>query len=72
VALKSCTVIIHDLNKTEHALDVMAETLYEAVAHALAALHVNDWVGDIGGRLTTVTVKVRHPDLTHVVRMQDF
>jgi hypothetical protein len=32
VALKSCTVIIQDLNQTEHALDVTAETLYEAVA----------------------------------------
>jgi hypothetical protein len=72
VGLKACTVIIHDLNKTEHALEVTAETLYEAVAQALAALRVNDWVGDIGGGLTTVTVKVRHPEVTHVVRMQDF
>jgi hypothetical protein len=40
VALKSCTVVIHDLNKTEHVLDVTAETLYEAVAQALAARRV--------------------------------
>ena len=45
MALKACTVVIHDLNKTEHALDVTAETPYEAVAQALAALRVNDWVG---------------------------
>jgi hypothetical protein len=43
------------------ALDVTAETLYEAVAQALAALRLSDWVGDIGGGLTTVTVKVRPP-----------
>lgn len=42
MALKSCTVIIQDLNQTEHALDVTAETLYEAVAQALAALGAND------------------------------
>jgi hypothetical protein len=72
VALKACTVIIHDLNKTEHALDVTAENLYEAVAQALSALRLNDWVGDIGGGLTTVTVKVRHPEVIRVVRMQAF
>lgn len=72
MALKSCTVVIHDLNKTVHALDVTAETLYEAVAQALAALRVNNWVEEIGCGLTTVTVKVRHPEVTHIVRMQDF
>jgi hypothetical protein len=62
VALKSCTVIIQDLNQTEHALDVTAETLYEAVAQVLAALRVNDWGrGDRCG-LTNATVTVRHPE----------
>jgi hypothetical protein len=68
VALKACTVVIHDLNKTEHALDVTAETLYEAVAQALAALRVNDWVGEIGCGLTTATVRARHPEVTHIVK----
>jgi hypothetical protein len=72
VALKACTVIIHDLNKTEHALDLMAEPLYEAVAQALAALRVDGWVGEIGSGLTTATVRVRHPEVTHIVKIQDF
>ncbi len=72
VALKACTVVVHDLNETAHALDVTAESLYEAIAQALAALRGHDWVGDIGRRLTTVTVKVRHPEVTHVVKIQDF
>jgi hypothetical protein len=38
VALKACTVVVHDLNDTEHQLDVTAETLYEAVAQALATV----------------------------------
>jgi hypothetical protein len=63
VTLKSCTVIIHDLNQTEHRLDVTAETLYEAVAQALAALGANDWAGDIGRGRTTATIKVRHPEV---------
>lgn len=72
MALKACTVIIHDLNETAHALDVTAATLYEAVAQALAALRAQDWVGEIGRGLTTVTVKVRQPEVTHIVRIQDF
>ena len=70
--LKSCTVVVHDLNQTAHALEVTAETLYEAVAQALATARGNDWVGDIGKGLTTVTVKVRNPELTHIVKIQDF
>jgi hypothetical protein len=72
VALKACTVVVHDLNQIEHAIDVTAESLYEAVAQALAALRGHDWVGDIRKGLTTVTVKVRHPEVTHVLKLQDF
>jgi hypothetical protein len=72
VPLKACTVVIHDLNETAHTLDVTAATLYEAVAQALAAARGHDWVGEIGHGLTTVTVKVRNPEITHVVKIQDF
>jgi hypothetical protein len=69
---KTCTVVVHDLNDTAHSLDVTAETLYEAIAQALAALRSSDWVGEIGRGLTTVTVRVRNPEVTHVVKMRDF
>jgi hypothetical protein len=72
VAVKTCTVVVHDLNETAHSLDVTAESLYEAVARALAALRGHDWVGDIGKGLTIFTVKVRYPEVTHVVKIQDF
>jgi len=72
VPLKACTVVVHDLNGTAHSLDVTAETLYEAVAQAIASVHGHEWVGDIGKGLTTVTVKVRNPEVTHVVKIQDF
>ncbi len=69
MAPKACTVVIHDLNDTAHQLDVTAETLYEAVAQALATVCVHDWVGEIGRGLTTVTVKVRNPEVTHIVKV---
>lgn len=72
MAPKACTVVVHDLNDTAHQLDVTAETLYEAVALALAMVRGHDWVGDIGTGLTTVTVKVRNPEITHIVKIQDF
>jgi hypothetical protein len=72
VPLKACTVVIHDLNETAHRLDVTAETLYEAVAQALAIARGHDWFGDIGTGLTTVTVKVRNPEITHIVKIQGF
>jgi hypothetical protein len=51
---------------------VTAETLYEAVPQALAMVRGHNWVGVIGRGLTTVTVKVRNPEVTHVVKIQDF
>jgi len=72
VALKACTVVVHGLNETAHAIDVTAESLYEAIAQALATLRGHDWVGEIGRGLTSVTVRVRHPDVTHIVKIQDF
>jgi hypothetical protein len=72
VALKACTVVVHDLNETVHSLDVTAETLYEAVAQALAEVRGQDWVAEIGRGLTEVTVKVRNPEVTHIVKIQDF
>jgi hypothetical protein len=71
VTLKACTVVVHDLNDTAHALDVTAEALYEAVAQALAAAPGLEWVGDIGGGLTKVTVKVPNPKIPHIVKIQD-
>jgi len=43
VALKACTAVVHDPNETAHAIDVTAESLYEAIAQALAALRGHDW-----------------------------
>jgi hypothetical protein len=72
VPLRTCTVVIHDLNQTAHSLDVTAETLYEAVAQALAVLPDHHWVDEIGKGLTTVSVTIRHPEVTHTVKIQDF
>jgi len=52
-------------------VEVTAETLYEG-AQALAALRSQARAGDIGQGLTTSTVTVRHPQITHTFKIQDF
>ena len=70
--LRTCTVAVKDLRDVEHSIEVSAETLYEAIATALAALQQDSWVGEIGQGFTTVTVLVQLPPVKHEVKMKDF
>jgi hypothetical protein len=72
VALKTCKVSCIDLRGAEHAAEVSAGSLYEAVAQALRIFRDNEWVEDIGRGQTTISVKVKHPEIEHTVRVQDF
>ncbi len=72
MALRTCTVAVKDIRDVEHSIEVTAETLYEAIATALAALQQDNWVGEIGQCLTTVSVLVQQPPVKHEVRMKDF
>ena len=72
MTLRTCTVICCDLKGVEHSVEVTAASLYEAVARGLRAFRENDWVDDIGGGRTTITVVVRQPRVEHKIRVQDF
>ena len=63
---------VEDLKGVEHSTRVTAESLYEAVAAAIASIRKDDWVGEIGTGLTTVKVEVLQPPVTHEVKMKDF
>jgi hypothetical protein len=56
----------------EHTIDVTAETLYEAIAAALAALQQDSWVEEIAQGLNTISVLVQQPPVKHEVKMKDF
>src|SRR5229473_7386057 len=71
VVLRTCTVTVRDLRDVEHSIEVTTETLYEAIATALAALQQDNWVGEIGQGFTTVTVVVQQPPVKHEVKMRD-
>ena len=72
MVLRTCTVAVKDVRDVEHSIEVTAETLYEAIATALAALQQDNWVGEIGQGFTTVTVVVQQPPVKHEVKMKDF
>ena len=72
MALKACVVSCRDLQGNDHAVEVTAESLYEAVAQALSVLHKDAWVEEIGDGLTELRVRVRQPAVEHRVRMKDF
>src|SRR5437899_666963 len=72
VVLRTCKVSVTDLQDVEHYIEVTAATLYEAVATALAALQQDNWVGEIGQGLTTVSVVVQQPPVRHEVKIKDF
>jgi hypothetical protein len=72
VAQRRCRVTCCDIEGVEHAVEVSADSLYEAVARGLAALRDAEWVGDIGHGQTTITVAVKQAEVEHRVRMRDF
>ena len=72
MVLRTCTVSVKDVRDVEHSTEVTAETLYEAIATALAALQQDNWVGEIGQGFTTVSVVVHQQPIKHEVKMKDF
>jgi hypothetical protein len=72
VVLKTCRVSCVDLRGLEHAVEVSASSLYEAVAQALRIFRNNDWIEGIGRGQMAILVKVKHPETEHTARVQDF
>ena len=72
MGLRTCTVSYCDLKGVEHAIEVTADSLYEAVAQGLRVFRENDWIDEVGHGQTTISVVVRQPKVQHKVRVQDF
>ena len=65
--VRSCRVTIQDMDGVSHTVDVTAATLYEAVAHGLAALRANEWVAGIAEGLNVIKVSVSDVRVEHEV-----
>ena len=69
VASRICTVSFKSPTGIVHAVDVEAESLYEAAALGLARLKQDGWVEGLGPG-TRLEIQVRHPSANHVVSVQ--
>ena len=69
--LRTCKVSCFDVTGVEHAAEVTARSLYEAVARGLYVLRQNDWVDTIYQN-STITIAVKEPEVEHRVRIKDF
>jgi hypothetical protein len=72
MSLRTCRVSCRDLRGVEHAIEVTADSLYEAVAQGLRVFRESNWVDDLGHGRTTISVTVKNPEVEHKVRVQDF
>ena len=70
MGLRTCKVSCLDANGAEHAVEVTARSLYEAVARGLHVLRQRDWVEEIQN--STVKITVKEPEVEHTVRIKDF
>lgn len=60
------------MHGVEHAVEVSAQSLYEAVAQALRVFREDEWNKDPDHGPSAVVVKIKQPEIEHQVRTQDF
>lgn len=66
--LRTCSVSIFDGRGVEHAVEVVADSLFEAAALGLQILKKDGWTEPIGAS-TRIQVEVREPVTKHVVTL---
>ena len=71
MSLRHCKVTIRDHAGIDHAVDVTASTLFEAVALGISAIRTDEWTTDIPQGLC-VQVQVTNVAVKHEVRVRDF
>src|ERR1700704_5915122 len=72
MSVRSCKVMIQDMDGVTHAVEGTAETLYEAVALGMAAIRTDEWVAGIATGLNPVKVKVTDVPVEQEVKIMDF
>ena len=64
MALRVCTVSFKGVSGVRHAVDVEAETLYEAAVLAVSRFRQDIW-GDVVASGATLDIEVREPAVKH-------
>jgi hypothetical protein len=66
MSVQTCSVTLTDSRGVRHTVDVTAESLFEAAAHALAVFKRDGWTDPVGPA-TRMEVEVRAPSVRHAV-----
>jgi hypothetical protein len=66
VPARLCTVSLQSPTGIRHAVDVTAESLYEAAALGLAVLKQDGWIEGLGPG-TKLEIPVREPGSSHII-----
>lgn len=66
---RDCLVTVTDGRGVRHAVEVSADSLFDAAARALAALARDEWTESVGPA-TRVEVRVLQPVVTHTVTVR--
>src|SRR5262245_3632215 len=69
MALRLCTVSFKSATGITHAVDVEAETLYEAAGFGLARLKKDGWIEGLGPG-SRLEIQVREPATVHSLTVQ--
>jgi hypothetical protein len=64
---RSCVVSFTDSEGIEHSVRVLAASLYEAAALALAEFRRHGFADTTFGAATKLTVKIQEPEMSHTV-----
>jgi len=67
---KTCRVSFEDAQGVEHAVEVLADSLFEAAGLGLGLLRKDGWVKQEPGPLTRLLVEVREPAVQHSLTVQ--
>lgn len=70
LSMARCRVSFTDSDKTEHAVEVEAESLYEAVALSVADFRDDPLLRDRPGEMTEFTVAVLRNPTEHKIKLQ--
>ena len=66
---KTCIVSFTDVRRIRHAVEVHAESLYEAVVLGLTVLRSDPWF-DRMGEGTVLEIQAREPTVKHAISLQ--
>jgi hypothetical protein len=73
MAVRTCMVTYADAGGLEHAVQVSAQTLYEAVAQALRIFREQAWCeADLRQSTASGLVMISQPAIEHRVKISDF